>query len=264
MPLGEIIETLVRLRRMVALVLVASLAAAVLGGYRLSGFPPTPQPRTLPLGVATKQVLVDAPADLLTDLHTDTGPMTARVGALTQVLASPTVVQRISRITGIPADEITTEGPFDGAAFVQNVVNPSESRAMQVLAERAPYRLSFVSQPNLPVFTIHVQGPGPVEAARVADATYVALERYLRTLDAQVKVKPRHPVVLRDMGPAEAGSLHSGIGKAVIVLAFVGVLIPGLLLVLSLEVLARRRRAVDAIIRSAPTSARHPRIAGSA
>lgn len=240
MDLDHIIATLTRMKLAVALIVMAALVAGVLAGYKPTGFPPKFEPRITSLGVASKQVLLDGWRSPLVDRRFDIAPLAARAGTFAQVLSSPTVLEAAARKTGIPVESITSEGPYVGPAAPWNVVVPSEARSNQVNAERRVYRLSFVTRLTLPMVTIHAQGPTPEDAARLAEGTYQALRDYLAQLAAEIDPAPPRPIVLRDMGPAASGPLPGGIGKAVIVLAFGGVLIIGLLILLSLETLRLR------------------------
>jgi hypothetical protein len=246
--LDHAFSTLRRMRLAVAVVVLISLAAAVLAGYRpVGGFPPKLEPRITSLGVASKQVVLDGWRTPLIDKKFDTEPLTARSGTFALVLSSPALLEETSRETGIPLDQITSEGPFVGPAAPWNVVVPSEARSNQVAAERRVYRLSFVTRQTLPLLTIHAQGPSPAEAAHLAEGAYAALRTYLARLGADIdRVVPR-PIVLHDMGPAASGPLPGKVGKATIVLAFLGVLVLGLLGILSLEALRLRLQAPRAV-----------------
>lgn len=240
MDLDHVIATITRMRLAVALIVMAAIAAGVLAGYKPTGFPPKLEPRIMSLGVASKQVLLDGWRSPLVDRRFDTEPLAARSGTFAQVLSSPAVLEAAARETGIPVESITSEGPYVGPAAPWNVVVPSEARSNQVTAERKVYRLSFVTRQTLPMVTIHAQGPTPEAAARLAEGAYQGLRDYLAQLAAEIEPAPARPIVLRDMGPAASGPLPSRIGKAVIVLAFGGVLIVGLLILLSLETLRLR------------------------
>ena len=221
-----------------------AVAAAVLAGYRPVGMgPPKLEPRITSLGVASKQVVLDGWRSPMIDKEFATEPLARALRHFAQVLGSPKLLRETSRITGIPEDSMTSEGPFVGPAAPWNVVVPSEARSNQVTAERRVYRLSFVTRETLPLVTIHAQGPSPEAAARLAEGAYEALRRYLADLSAEIEPAPPRPIVLHDMGPAASGPLPGGIGKAVMVLAFVSVLVLGLLALLSLEALRLRLQA---------------------
>jgi len=237
MELSHILRTLSKRRLGLAAVVAFAFTAAVLMAYRPVGMQPTFEPRTVALGVASKQVLLDLPEPAFVNLKANTSSHTGRTGALIQLLGSVKLERAIARASGIPEALITTEGPHPVPPGVQNVVRPSEARSAEVLDETMTYRLRFKAPSTLPIVTIRTQAPTPAEAARLADAAYVALKRYVGGLSADLGKDPRHPIVLRDMGPAMAGHLQGGMTKAVLVLGFVAVLMLGVLALLTIEVL---------------------------
>jgi hypothetical protein len=248
--LAEICDCLRRHRGVVVIIVLMAVAAGVASGYRIVGFPPTVEARALPLGMATKQLYVDAPQSALGRLDVDAGPMIARTGTLTQVIDSEQIRVETARLSHIPVHDLTVEGPFSGPPSINNVVTPSEARAHQVIAERTPYRLTSLVHTDLPVVTLFVQAPSPEAAAAVAENAYRALQRYLASLERPLAAKPLHQLVVRSMGPPAAGSVHGGIGKAVTVFAFLATLIIGLLLLLSASGVRRRIRGGTATPRA--------------
>ncbi len=243
MELSQILRTLSKRRLGLAAVIAFSFAAAVLMAYRPVGMPPKLEPRTVALGVASKQILLDLPRPAAVNLRAKISSHVGRTGALLQVLTSVRLERAIARASGIPARLITTEGPHPVPPGVQNVVRPSEARSAEVLDETTTYRLRFKAPSTLPLVTVRAQAPTPAEAARLADATYVALREYVAGLRAELGTDPRRPIVLRDMGPAIAGPLQGGMTKAVLVLGFVAVLILGVLALLTIDVLRARLNA---------------------
>lgn len=240
MTLGEIIATLRANRLAVAGVILASMAAAVLAGYRIDGFPPHLIAKTLPAGIASKQLMLDGDQTAVTSLKPDMGTTTGRTGHISELLSSTVVLDEIARRMHIPFSEITAEGPWNGPVSIYNVVVPSEARGQQVLAETKPYRIAVMARVDVPIVTLYTQGPSPEEAARLADTAATALTTYIAGLRAQLVVQPQHPLVVRDLGPASSGSVHGGIGKAVIVLAGFATFTIGMLGVLGVAVLRRR------------------------
>ena len=237
MELGEVLRTLNARRFAVLGVFAISVVVGVLAGYKPVGT--SLVPRTTASGVATKQILVEPPGSPLTDLSADSAPHLARTGGFAQVLASPALLEGIERETGIPASEITSEGPFVEPDNVQGIVRPSEARGLEIIDAGKAYRLRFITPVNLPIVSIHASGPNAKEAARLADGSYAALEAFLKPLADEIRPAPTYPVVLRDLGPAQAGTSGGGMGKAAVILGFASTLLLGLLLIVCVE-LARR------------------------
>jgi hypothetical protein len=240
MELGEVLRTLSQRRLAVLAVLAISVAVGVLAAYKPVGF--SLEPRTASAGVATKQILVESPRSPLTDLRGDSAPQNDRTGGFSQVLASPELLKGIERKTGIPASEITSEGPFVEPSNVQSIVRPAEARGLEIVDETKDYRLRFITPVNLPIVSIHANGPNAEEAARLADGAFAALRAYLKPLENEIHPAPTYPVWLRDLGPAQAGTSGGGMGKAVFVLGFCATMMLGLLLILIVEVARRGLR----------------------
>jgi len=235
----------------VALVTLLSMLAGVLGGHKLVGFPPHLQGRVLDTGIASKQIMLDKPETVLTNYHTDAGPLVVRTGAIGQLMVSRSVLDAIAHRMAIPSSAITAEGPWNGPPSIYNVVTPSEARANQVLAESTPYRLTFMTRTGLPVITVFAQAPSPAEAAVLADVAFPALRSYLEKMHADNDAPATHPLVIRDMGPATPGSVGGGAHKAVPVLAAVATFILGLMALLSVAALRARMRDASGAVGTA-------------
>jgi hypothetical protein len=237
----------------VGFVLLASMAAGYLGGYRVEGLPPHPAgKRVMPSGIASKQIALDTAHSTLHVWTKEEAPLILRAQTVAQVLGSPALLQDIARRMRIDPALLTSEGPWEGPAAISNVVTPREARGYQITAEKRPYRLAFRAQRDLPVVSIYAQGPSPFEAARLADSTVPALGDYLRRLAAETRNPAKHPLRVIDMGPATAGSVGSA-AKAVPVLAATATLILGLLAIVGCSTLLR-----PTTIRTVPSWVRVP------
>jgi uncharacterized protein involved in exopolysaccharide biosynthesis len=240
MELAEILRVLWR-RRLATAAIVLLAAAGAFGAGKLAHSTPT--------GSATVQILVDSPQSALADLLQSTAPLTTRASLLAQVMASETVLEGIAGSAGVPASELTAQGPYSGAGEALNVVTPSPARSSQLLAERAHYRLVFVAQTDEPVVTASVQGPTAAAAARVAEAVYPGAQGYVAALQQQAKTAPAQRVTLRQLGPAQAASINSSSRLTLMAVAALAVLLLGLLLLLAIEALRRRPGAADELER---------------
>jgi hypothetical protein len=245
MELAQILKTLKESKPAVVAVVAIAIAGAILVGYRVSGFPPKIESRSVPSGTATTQILIDSPQSAIADLKQDTAPLVTRATVFAQFMTSSTIRQGIADATGIPAREITAEGPFSGPGATQNTVTPSEARGGQVRAETAPYRLTFVAQDQLPLVTVYATGPTAALAAKLADGVYAAVRHYIDGLESQYATSPQHRVTVRQLGRADAGTVHAGASKALMVLAFLALLIVGLLGIVGLAGLRRRTAELD-------------------
>jgi capsular polysaccharide biosynthesis protein len=234
MELAEILRIL-KARKVAALaVLAAAVVAAVL--VRMSV-------HSVPTGAATVQILVDSPDSALANLSQETVPLTTRASVFAQVMTSATVLEDIAHAAGVPAGEITAQGPYSGAGQSLDVVTPSEARGNQLLAEQTKYKLTFLAQTNEPVVTASVQAPTAAAAARIAAAIYPGVQRYVTQLQEQSRTPSVHRVTIRELGPPQSGPVNSSARSTLMAAAFLGVLVIGLLALLLLE--GARRRAEE-------------------
>jgi capsular polysaccharide biosynthesis protein len=245
MELAQILRTLGQRKLALALIVALAVAAALAVGYKVSFSPPGLKSRAVPSGQATTQILIDSPQSAIADLKQDTAPLVTRATVFAQFMTSSTIRDRISAATGIPAAEITAEGPFSGPGEAQNVVTPSEARGGQVLAQTHPYRLTFVAQDQLPLVSVYASGPTAAGAAKLANGVYSAVRNYVDDIAQQDSTDPEHRVTVRQLGTANASTVTSGGSKAVMVLAFVAILILGCLLLIAIEAIRQRGRKID-------------------
>jgi capsular polysaccharide biosynthesis protein len=202
---------------------------------------------SVPTGAATVQILVDSPDSALANLSQETVPLTTRASVFAQVMTSAAVLEQIAQSAGVPAHEITAEGPYSGAGQPLDVVTPSPARGNQLIAETTKYKLTFVAQANEPVVTASVQGPNAAAAAAVARSIYPGVQRYVASLQSQSGTPASHRVTIRQLGPPQAGPVNSGSRSTFMVAAFLGVLVLGLLALIGIEGLRRRPDEADAL-----------------
>jgi hypothetical protein len=231
MELAEILRTLWS-RKLVVVVIFALAGGAAFGVGRLA--------RSTPTGTATVQLLVDSPQSALADLLQNTVPLTTRASLLAQVMASQAVLEDLAAAAGVPVGQLTAQGPYGGSGQALDVITPSEARGSQLLGEQARYRLTFVAQPDAPVVTASVQGPTALAAGRVAEGVAPGVQRYVEALQKQGATKPARRVTIRQLGPAQVGTLNSSSRMALMAVGGLGVLLLGLLLLLGIESLRRR------------------------
>jgi len=234
MELAEVLRALRARKLLVGIVIVVAVAAAV--GMKEKS-------KSIPTGQATTQILVDSPQSALADLAQDTGPLATRATVYAQLMTSGAVLQSIAHAAGVPANQVTAEGPYSGTGEALDLPTPSEARGAQLLATRPLYHLMFLAQQELPVITVTVNGPTPLAAARVANAVYPGLRSWLSTLQNNNGVQAGNRVTIRQLGDAQAGSVSSSSGTILAGVAGLAVIVLGLLLVVLLEGRRVRRAA---------------------
>jgi capsular polysaccharide biosynthesis protein len=245
MDLAQILRTLGRRKFALTIVVILAIAAALATGYKVSFNPPKLASKAVPSGQATTQILVDSPQSAIADLKQDTAPLVTRATVFAQFMTSSTIRERISNATGIPASQITAEGPFSGPGEPQNTVTPSEARGGQVRAQTHPYRLTFVAQEQIPLVSVYASAPTAPQAAKLANGVYTAVRGYVDEIAAADATNPEHRVTVRQLGTAGASTVTTGGSKAIMVLAFLAIIIFGCLLIIAIAALRRSGEEID-------------------
>jgi capsular polysaccharide biosynthesis protein len=236
MELAEILKALRRKWLATGLVVVLAVGAAV--AVRLTS-------HNVPTGAATVQLLVDSPSSELANLTQSPTPLISRAAVFAQVMTSQAVLQSVAAVAKVPATSVTAQGPYSGPAESLDVITPAESRSNQLVAQRAIYRLTFLAQQNEPVITTTVQAPTPDAAENVANAVYPGVENYIKEIQRQGHTPDADRVTLRQLGAAQTGTVNSGSRGTLMIAAFLGILILGLLSILGIEGLRKRDRELE-------------------
>jgi len=252
MELVALVRELSRRRALaVAMLLVAALAA-VATAYKL----PSMEKRSLAVGAATGQILVDSdPSTLVSGAGTDQiAALGGRARVYAQYLSSRDAVGRVSQQTGIPARLITARGPFSQGTGISNYdQQPAESRAKDLTDEGKHYRLVFEAQEDVPIITVYSTGPTADAALKLAKSSFATLEGYVADLKrkgtAEGDSAPRSTgatagpddVVVRELGEPEAGVVGGGASLSTMVMAFIAAL--GVQIVLAAIVLRYREQS---------------------
>ncbi|MGH2870670.1 MAG: hypothetical protein ACRDNK_24265 [Solirubrobacteraceae bacterium] len=198
--------------------------------------------RTVSAGAATVQLLVDSPQSSLANLRQDPTLLAERASELAQAVTSPQALRSIGARAGVPANELTAEGPFTGVGLGLNVETPSAARGIQLVSNSSPYHLTFVPQSAIPVITVSVLGPTPEAAGRVATAVAPGVRAWLRRYQVP-NSNPAALVTIRQLGSAQAGVVNSGSSKVLAGITGAGILILGLLAVIGIGGRRARRKA---------------------
>jgi hypothetical protein len=241
MEFAEIFN-IVRSRKLVSLAIVALAVLAAVGAKIGT--------RSAPKGAATVQILVDSPNSALANLVQNTTPLTTRAAVFAQVMASQAVLEEIGKASGIPVRQITAEGPYSGAGEKLDVVTPSEARGAQLLEQEAKYRITYLAQENEPLVTASIQAPTADAAARLAGGVYPGVVRYVDNLQKTMKTPSAQRVTIRELGAPQAGTVDSSTGLTVAVVAALGVLLLGGLILVGVEGARRRALALESLERN--------------
>jgi hypothetical protein len=259
MELVSILRDLWRRKLAVAAVFVLALVVSIASAYRI----PSMQKRSVQLGAASSQILIDSPASTLVQ-GADSGQITTlstRALVYAQYLSSLEARDDIARASGIPARAISLSGPFsnDNARVTYNP-QASPDRANDIAKEGDVYRLLFTAQEGVPIISVTSQAPTSDAAVKLARAAFITLERYVKTLQVQADSVPVKPlpkgvtaaavtpdpgVKVRLLGAPVGGTLGGGNGKILMVVAFIGVMALGCAVITVLPGMARHWRLLD-------------------
>jgi hypothetical protein len=250
-----------RQKLLVALLVVLAAIVAVLSAYRVSLSPPGLSKRSLEVGAASSQILVDSPGStLVAGASVGTfDALSTRAQIYGQYLSSLEARATIAKLTGIPARSITTSGPFS-TDVSQNAYSgqTSEDRANQLLQQGSPHRLVFTAQEGVPIITVGSQAPNAKQATSLAEASFITLKQYVRTLKEGKQYRqtlkagetgPLKGVTVRELGAPEGGTIGGANDTIMMALAFITVFVLGCALIVVLPRALGRWRTLEEIDR---------------
>lgn len=179
-------------------------------------------------GVASQEVLLDAPSSALGDLHREIDPLAQRGGVFAQVLTSEPLVDEIGRNAGIPGAEIAVTGPpliIDG--LPAQSTKPRGQRSV-----KADYAIRVLRGDNLPLLSISSQAPTPGEARRLVDGTTRALAKLVDRVQQQSEIPENRRLTIRVFGSVQAGQVIDPPAKLPVLAAFLFVFGLGCIVIL--------------------------------
>jgi hypothetical protein len=256
MTLFTALRQLLRRRACVIVALVCACSVGVAIPYRI-GFPPKLTSRQYNVGIASASALVDSTRSQVADLGLDTGSdvftLAARASLLGSVITGSPVKDEIAHLAGVPANELIATPPVvagAGASPAASVpdasIHPSDPRA-NIL------NVSIVEGgqgAELPIIEIDTQAPTAAIAARLANASFVALQADVNSLAAAANVPALHRLVIRPLGPAGSATATRGVGPLYGALGGIAVFVLACAAILGVPVLrtAWRRASLIGIL----------------
>jgi hypothetical protein len=241
MELVALARELSQRRLLIAVMVALSVVAAIATAYKI----PSMEKRTVSVGAATSQILVDSdPSTLVAGAGTDQiAALGSRARVYAQYLSSRDAVSKIASDTGIPARLITARGPFSQGTGISNYEQqPAESRARDLVDEEKGYRLVFEAQEDVPIITVYATGPTAETALKLAESSFATLDSYVQQLKERSKaaadggerpvlpspdstgavpINPDDVVVVRELGQPEGGTVGGGSDLVMMFMAFV-------------------------------------------
>ena len=178
----ELVDVLQELwRRRLALLFGALIAGfvALTTAYDVKSYaPPVLEKQSYSVGVASTQLLVDAPASPISDLVVAFDPLVARAAVYSKLISSAPVRESIGKKLGISGDSVVTLGP--SAIVDKTTKSPSDqTRSQEIAGEVTGYRLSTSALEDQPIVAVNAQAPTAAGAERLANAAVESLRAYV-------------------------------------------------------------------------------------
>lgn len=244
----EAIRQLWSRKLLVGVVLVIAAFAAILSAYRISISPLGLHSRTLQVGAASSQILVDSTKSSALVGGASLGTFEAlstRAKIYGEYLSSLEAREEIAKLAGVPPRTISTSGPFSVATGQLNYeAQSSEDRANEILQEGAGNRLVFTAQEGVPIITVDAQSATADRAVALANGSFKTLEEYVSQLKIDGK-NADEAVTVRELGEPEGGIIGGGNDAILMVLAFLAVTAIGCTAILVIPRFTQRWRALN-------------------
>jgi hypothetical protein len=244
----EAIRQLWRRRLLVGVVVVIAFCAAILSAYRVSISPFGLQSRSLTVGAASSQILIDSKRNEAIAGEASLGTFEAlaiRAKIYAEYLSSLEARQRIADFAGVPARTISSSGPFSVSAGQGSYESQSsEDRANEILQEGAQNRLVFTAQEGVPIVTVDAQSATADRAVDLANGSFQTLKQYVSQLKVDGKDADRG-VAVRELGAPEGGAIGGGNDVILMALAFLAITAIGCAAILFIPRFSQRWRALN-------------------
>lgn len=241
MEIVGFVRALLQRKVVVAVLLTLATLVAFLTAFKVG--PGGVERRSLAVGAATSQILVDsAESTLVEGAGTDQiAALGTRARVYAQYLSSRDAVNQIANELHLDSSQITAHGPFSQGTGLQDYQQQAaESRARDLVAEDKEYRLLFEAQEDVPIITVYATGPDTKAALGLAHSSFTVLSDYIAELKVQAsKAEKSDPepaqaavstiplvdnIVVRQLGSPEGGLVGGSTDKVLMVLAFLAVL----------------------------------------
>jgi hypothetical protein len=221
--LGIHLRELWRLRLGVAASALLALLAAVWSVADISLLPLRVEPRSLKMGSAFTQVVVDTPDSTMFDLRQGTEdilPLKNRALLLGTVTASPPVRRYIARRAGIPAESLQIVPPRTPDQPRAQTAAGTKKGPGDLVKSLEQYRLDIQANPTVPLLNVYAQAPTAKASEELANAAVVGLGDYLKALARSEQTPDETQVRLRQLGAAHGDRVNHGIEVQVVAVAF--------------------------------------------
>jgi hypothetical protein len=249
MEIVGFVRTLLQRKLVLGILLALATVAAFMTAFSIG--PGGVERRSVAVGAATSQILVDsAESTLVEGAGTDQiAALGTRARVYAQYLSSRDAVDQIAAEIGVDPLLISAHGPFSEGTGIQDYDQQgAESRARDLVEEGKQYRLVFEAQEDVPIITVYATGPATRPALSLAQASFDVLERYIGQLKVEAKKAEQNAppakvttttssvplvenIVVRQLGAPEGGLVGGSADMVLMVLAFLAVFGIGCLVV---------------------------------
>jgi hypothetical protein len=218
MKLAIALKTLSRHKITLVLGAVVSILLGLTLAYKL----PSMQPRTFTVGVATNEVLIDAPQSQIAAVNPagalNLGSTATILGTL---ITEGDVKQRIAERAGItPSKLVGVAQQPPGSTGAQQIPAASYARSFNagILETSIP---QDVNGNALPIVNVQATAHDAATATKIVDATVPALLDYLSSTASADKVPLRNRLKISSLGVTQAKPQSAGTGPAMAVVVAV-------------------------------------------
>lgn len=225
--------------RALALLVAIAALAALLVGYRPSLTPPALYSRTVAMGVAEAQVLVDTRESQLAAIRPaaeDNNALAAQLAVTYALyLQSDHATAVIGRAVGLHGQSIAASGPFTLLLGRENLGPKLPTPPNPILVDHG-YRLLLDVDGERPMLSIYAQAPTTGAAVKLVDAARALLMEHVRTeQSAQNRPGGAAPgqagtpnsVLLRELGPTTSGLVGGQARWQLMIFVFLLVIVLG-------------------------------------
>lgn len=226
MELVRILRELSRRRRLVALVLGASLLVGLLLAFK-PGFPP--RSRQYQVSLASADILIDTSDSQVVAVGgrgPDLTTLAGRANLIGNLMTGGPLKEAIAKRAGIPGGQISVVPPanVNTPGVTPAPVTPPAARGV---ADADAIVLNLSADETLPILHVVAQAPDAEAARRLSSATIVAVRRYLGSVAASQNIPAANQLVVRQFGAPVALTATRGLPRrfaliATIVLALLG------------------------------------------
>ena len=173
----------------------------------ISLFPLSVRGKSLGYAVAGLQLYVAPPGGLVNNQPTNVPQnFIQQAIAVADQVSSPQLRNMIAMYSGIPARQIAVDGPINVDTSVFMRQPRGEKRSMQIVVQNASYRITVNEDVALPEIGVTAQAPTPDKAARLANATQLAVSSYLTGIETRsrtplanrLSISPLSPISISD------------------------------------------------------------------